>query len=233
MFSCNHTVFRSSNTGSHGGRGGSSAEQLLTNTDALPYGSYHEPSDPGSGGGGTGAGQGGGSISIIASGDIEIDGILSADGEDATSTGGGGAGGSIYINCDSMEGAGVISARGGKGSGTGGGGSGGRIAIHYSTQSFYGTTVADGGIAGQWTFLLILLFLSFFLSFFISFFLSFFISFFFFFFFFFIDILVFCNTNIGLCLDFVAEMKLHVVRLCRFEKLLKCFYNQFTPSIYL
>ena len=55
-----------------------------------------------------------------------------------------------------MSGAGVISARGGKGSGSGGGGSGGRIAIHHSTQDFRGTTVADGGIAGQLLYLLVL-----------------------------------------------------------------------------
>ena len=54
-----------------------------------------------------------------------------------------------------MSGAGVISARGGKGSGSGGGGSGGRIAIHHSTQDFRGTTVADGGIAGQLLYLLV------------------------------------------------------------------------------
>ena len=139
--------------GSHGGRGGSSANQLLTKTDALPYGSYYEPSDPGSGGGGSG-GYGGGSITVLAQGEVEIDGILNVDGGDASSTGGGGAGGSIYINCDHMSGAGVISARGGKGSGGGGGGSGGRIAIHHSTQDFRGTTVADGGIAGQCIFFL-------------------------------------------------------------------------------
>ena len=137
-------------SGSYGGRGGSPANSLLTDTDSVPYGSYYQPVDAGSGGGNSGGGSGGGSISIIASKSVEIDGILKVDGGDATSSGsGGGSGGSIYIKCYHMDGAGVISARGGKGSGNGGGGSGGRIAIHHSRQSFQGVTVADGGITGE------------------------------------------------------------------------------------
>ena len=118
----------------------------------MPYGSYYQPVEAGSGGGNSGGGSGGGSISIIASKSVEIDGILTVDGGDATSSSsGGGSGGSINIKCHHMDGAGVISARGGKGSGNGGGGSGGRIAIHHSRQSFQGVTVADGGIAGEST----------------------------------------------------------------------------------
>ena len=86
----------------------------------------------------------------MASGTVEIDGILTADGGDAISSGsGGGSGGSIYIVCDHMSGAGVISARGGKGNDGGGGGGGGRISIDHGTQDFRGTTVADGGIVGK------------------------------------------------------------------------------------
>ena len=118
----------------------------------MPYGSYYQPVEAGSGGGNSWGGSGGGSISIIAIKSVEIDGILTVDGGDATSSGGGGgSGGSINIKCYHMAGAGVISARGGKGSGKGGGGSGGRIAIHHSRQSFQGVTVADGGIAGEST----------------------------------------------------------------------------------
>lgn len=137
-------------TGSHGGRGGSPENRFLTREDSVPYGSFHEPTSPGSAGGGTGAGKGGGRIKIEASDSVTIDGILTVDGSDATGTdSGGGSGGSIWIICDHMTGAGVISARGGTGSNGGGGGAGGRISIHHDTQDFRGQVNADGGMAGE------------------------------------------------------------------------------------
>ena len=148
-----------SSLGSNGGRGGSPRNSFLTRSDSVPYGSYHEPDQLGSGGGGDGGGQGGGAIKIIASATVEIDGILTADGGDATSgISGGGSGGSIFISCDHMDGAGVISARGGKGFGGGGGGSGGRIAIHHKTQDFRGQAIADGGITGGFIIYFILMY---------------------------------------------------------------------------
>lgn len=140
--------------GSYGGRGGSPKNHFLAPGDSVPYGSYHVSPEVGSGGGGPGGGAGGGSLKIIATDDVKIDGILSADGGDATDVdSGGGSGGSIFIVCDHMSGAGVISARGGKGSNGGGGGSGGRIAVHQETQDFRGQAAADGGIAGKSRFL--------------------------------------------------------------------------------
>ena len=137
--------------GSYGGRGGSAKNKFMIEDDSKSYGSYHAPTDIGSGGGGTSGGHGGGAIKITASGTVEVDGILSANGKDATGSGpgGGGSGGSIQIICDHMDGVGVITARGGKGINGGGGGAGGRIAIHHETQDFRGTVVADGGLAGK------------------------------------------------------------------------------------
>ena len=137
--------------GSYGGRGGSPKNKLLTVDDPAGYGSYHAPTDPGSGGGGSCNANGGGAIKITASGTVEIDGILTANGKDASGSGvcGGGSGGSIQIVCDHMDGNGVLSVRGGKGINGGGGGAGGRIAIQHETQDFRGTAVADGGIAGK------------------------------------------------------------------------------------
>ena len=143
-----------SSLGSYGGRGGSAKDIFLTKSDSVPYGSYHEPDQLGSGGGGDGGGRGGGAVKIVCY-TVKIDGILAADGDDATSgISGGGSGGSIFIIADHrMSGAGVISARGGKGFGGGGGGSGGRITIHhkteYTSQNFSGQIVADGGITGK------------------------------------------------------------------------------------
>ena len=137
--------------GSFGGRGGCVKNDFLFQRDSECYGSYHAPADVGSGGGGPLGGNGGGGIKITANDTVEIDGILSADGSDATGSdsNGGGSGGSIHIVCDHMDGAGVISARGGKGINGGGGGGGGRVVIHHETQDFRGTVVADGGIAGE------------------------------------------------------------------------------------
>ena len=60
---------------------------------------------------------------------------------------GGGSGGSIWIDCEELDGYGRVSANGGKGQGYGGGGSGGRVAIYHQTnRNFNGTIAAQGGI---------------------------------------------------------------------------------------
>ena len=68
---------------------------------------------------------------------LEVDGVVTANGADAASQGGGGSGGSIWIVCNILKGYGKFTANGG-GSPTdakygyhGGGGAGGRIAVYF------------------------------------------------------------------------------------------------------
>jgi hypothetical protein len=74
----------------------------------LAYGSVIFPEDYGSGGGVTWSaetGHGGGVLHLTASGYIEVDGEIKADGEDASEDGvGGGAGGSVWMKADSFSG---------------------------------------------------------------------------------------------------------------------------------
>ena len=143
-------TFLLSPTGGYGGRGGSPANNFLSATDSVAYGSLEGAPYPGSPGGGTGAGNGGGAIMINATHDVIVDGLLTADGGHATSGGGGGSGGSIHIDASIIKGYGTISARGGDGASDGGGGGGGRITLKHSDTSFtfLGVTTADGGLGG-------------------------------------------------------------------------------------
>lgn len=111
----------------HGGAGGSIQNGASGGT---VYGSVTAPITLGSGGG---TGSGGGAISISTSDDIELDGPIYADGEDATAFSGG-AGGSIYISTTTGEIAGAqpITANAGDTSASWEGSGGGRIAIVYS-----------------------------------------------------------------------------------------------------
>ena len=73
------------------------------------YDSLYQPSLPGSGGGASYAGNGGnggGLVRITASDEVEIDGVISANGENATnSPSGAGSGGGICISAPSVSGA--------------------------------------------------------------------------------------------------------------------------------
>lgn len=145
---------RSSNSfffGSGGGYGGSGGMSLSNAVGGVCYGSLYQPSFPGSGGGMSYAGfggNGGGLVQITSGDEVEIDGVVSANGENATnSRSGGGSGGGIYIFAPSVSGAGSLSANGGLGAPDygGGGGGGGRIAIVCGTNNFTGTITAYGG----------------------------------------------------------------------------------------
>lgn len=96
-----------SSGGSHGGLGGQGSS-TAANYSGLAHGSVHNPTAYGSGGGTDGSatlGRGGGVLELIATGYIEIDGEIRADGEDATETAtGGGAGGSIYMSSSTFSG---------------------------------------------------------------------------------------------------------------------------------
>lgn len=138
----------------------------------LPYGNLYEPVSFGSGAmrsytGWTTTGHGGGAIKLVVGGNSQIDGVISANGTDATNgeSSDGAAGGSVWIDTQGISGAGSIQTNGGNGksgsfSGNYGGGSGGRIALYYENnsgfdldglhlQSYAGT--AGGGYSGAGT----------------------------------------------------------------------------------
>src|ERR1051325_6963128 len=134
----------------YGGNGGASSSNA---PGGISYGSFTQPANLGSGGGagygGVGGG-GGGAIRLIVGGTATINGLISANGANATnSRSGGGSGGSIWITAGSFTGSGAISANGGLGEPIhGGGGGGGRIAIEYGTNSFAGGITAYGANGG-------------------------------------------------------------------------------------
>jgi hypothetical protein len=90
---------------------------------------------------------GGGALSLSVKGILQVDGVITANGGDATNEwAGGGAGGSVNISALSIAGTGKISADGGSGNlPNGGGGGGGRVALTVSTNSFSGSISAYGG----------------------------------------------------------------------------------------
>ena len=124
--------------GGYGGRGGNSSESA----GGATYGSSNAPVDPGSAGSGwygppTTGGMGGGAVRVAASGNVLIDGTVTANGGSdplgGSGYGGGGSGGGVYIRARTFGGGGSISAKGGNGGAAGGsysgGGGGGRIAV--------------------------------------------------------------------------------------------------------
>ena len=136
--------------GSGGGYGGSGGMSLSNALGGVCYDSPYDPGFPGSSGGASYAGNGGnggGLVRIFAGDEVEIDGVITADGANATHPrAGGGSGGGIWISAPSVSGTGSITANGGSGApGYGGGGGGGRIAIVSGTNNFAGTMTAYGG----------------------------------------------------------------------------------------
>ena len=142
----------------HGGRGGRGRRNLGAAMTGAAYDDLFEPDMFGSVGGRENSrsrgGNGGGVIWMNVTDTIDIDGLVSANGEDAPNSGsGGGSGGSIWMYCKKISGYGKISANGGQGSfyagAPGGGGSGGRIAIYFQENetSTYFVYEARGGAA--------------------------------------------------------------------------------------
>jgi RHS repeat-associated protein len=123
----------------HGGLGGNSAGGQAGGS---VYGDIYEPTTLGSGGGNgvVLGGEGGGAVKLIVSETLQVNGAISANGNNGRSefggnTGGGGSGGSIWIMAGGVTGNGVIRANGGNAGssaygGHGGGGAGGRIAVY-------------------------------------------------------------------------------------------------------
>ncbi len=118
--------------GSYGGRAG----QYMATWPASPYGSLTNPVDPGSGGGSQGAGQnggnGGGLVCVQASGNVQVDGAILAEGASSSGYGGGGSGGGISIACQTFGGIGTVSAKAATFT-TSGRAGGGRIAATYNS----------------------------------------------------------------------------------------------------
>jgi hypothetical protein len=124
----------------HGGAGGMTLDSESVFRISQVYGDPFTPTNPGSAGGnhqsnGLG-GNGGGAIVITATGEVRVDGTISANGANyVPSYGAGGAGGSVLILCNTLAGSGAIKARGGAGvisGATGAHGGGGRISLRYS-----------------------------------------------------------------------------------------------------
>lgn len=136
--------------GGHGGRGACCLKDKkkrpedVWGGDAYSWSSLQTPWTYGSKGGTTSkegdfGGGGGGRVQLDArNGEVQVNGMVLADGGDAGLKGGGGSGGSIYIKAHKMTGKSKISAAGGNGLG---GGGGGRIAVdvfsrHDDTEFF-------------------------------------------------------------------------------------------------
>jgi hypothetical protein len=143
--------------GGYGGYGGRGGANVAGGVGGAPYGSFSQPTDIGSGGGyGAGGdlavgGAGGGAVRIQVGGILTLNGLIAANGVDATNTrAGGGSGGSIWLTAQTIAGAGSLIANGGAGEPIhGGGGSGGRIALEADTNIFSGTIAASGGTGAQ------------------------------------------------------------------------------------
>ncbi|HXK52790.1 hypothetical protein H6802_01050 [Candidatus Nomurabacteria bacterium] len=148
--------------GAYGGDGGDSSG-LYTRPGGNQYGKPADPLLLGSGGGVgrsggnvPSGGAGGGAFSIVLSGDLVLEGEISADGLAGTQTSdtlygsGGGSGGSIWLSIGGqLSGGGDISANGGSGGkANAGNGGGGRVLVEYGTSAYTGVYEASPGLVG-------------------------------------------------------------------------------------
>lgn len=135
--------------GGHGGDGTASAGSPA-GAGGSSFGAVLDPGSwggPGANGGNAAFSPGGGWVVIEAGGEVQLDGVIRANGANATvDNQGGGAGGTVVIRCATVRGAGAIRVDGGNGEWVeGGGGGGGRIAMFYARNDFTGTLSAVGG----------------------------------------------------------------------------------------
>jgi hypothetical protein len=150
-------------TGGGGAHGGAGGNGVGSSGGTVTYGDPAAPVLLGSGGGkglfpGSPGGPGGGAIRLNVSGNLTVDGRLSADGGSGgpTYSDGGGSGGSVYITIGgTLSGSGAIQANGAAATSTGGccsaggGGGGGRVAIYYSAFGTMPAVTATGGAGSQ------------------------------------------------------------------------------------
>jgi hypothetical protein len=140
------------NGGSYGGLGAFGNNGGVV---ASSYGSFRDPDELGSGGGtncGGGFNSGGGLVRIVAD-EIDLDGLIVADGGSNAGNGcaGGGSGGGVKLDVGTVSGSGMVRADGGAASGfSAGGGGGGRISVLYADAAeFDFANVRALGGAGQ------------------------------------------------------------------------------------
>jgi hypothetical protein len=151
----------SGSRGSGAGYGGWGGRCTTIGTGGPPYGETNRPVHPGSAGGfgytpGPGYGHGGGLI-WIETGDMVLDGTLSANGRNAVgSYGGAGSGGGIFVLANTFSGIaeGMARANGGTANtNLAGGGSGGRIAIAVGmTPALRAKLIAGEEVEGLFTY---------------------------------------------------------------------------------
>ncbi|MCW5551443.1 MAG: hypothetical protein KIS67_04670 [Verrucomicrobiae bacterium] len=147
-------------TASGAGHGGNGI-RVGTATGSAAHGIAAQSLAAGSGGGSASGnlaigGAGGGIIRLNVTGELHLDGEISANGAAGRlgsgtlglSSAGGGSGGSIWLTVGAFSGSGRISAHGGAGFNAGGGGGGGRIAVHYQSNAFTGSIQTFGGASG-------------------------------------------------------------------------------------
>ena len=130
---------------SYGGLGGD--EVPFTHTTST-YGSISNVTALGSGGSG---GAGGGAMRVIVSGVLTVEGTNSCNGQKALSNNNTGSGGSLWIDCDTVQGVGWITANGGDRINHGAGG-GGRVHLTYRAKGVVNPidnnrVIAYGGFA--------------------------------------------------------------------------------------
>ncbi|MEA3248842.1 MAG: hypothetical protein U9Q03_00605, partial [Patescibacteria group bacterium] len=138
----------------HGGLGGNGYGDGTAGGEV--YGAVKSPDELGSAGGhrtgysGCRGGSGGGAVKVIATGTIDIDGLISADGgASAVGYGGGGSGGSVWLDSSTITGTGTVTSNGGDGHFNSGGGGGGRIAYKYNVDSSSWAIQSYGGDRGS------------------------------------------------------------------------------------
>ncbi len=153
------TSLSTGGSGGGAGHGGVGANSFGGALGGISYGAITGPTLAGSGGGagaGTGTnalgGAGGAALRINATANLQVDGIVSMNGNPGFGiNSGGGSGGSVWLTVGgTLSGAGRISANGGPGNASGGGGGGGRIAISFGTNAFTGILSAFGAGGNGW-----------------------------------------------------------------------------------
>ena|GEM_PF-2692385 len=132
--------------GGHIGYGGNSQSGMA---GGIAYDNGFDPQDFGSGGGGGINGPGGagaGAMILTVSGNVNLNGFITARGNNVGNSGGAGAGGSINISANTITGSGIIRVDGGNATSGGGGGAGGIILLKSSGN--YGFTGRKTAIPG-------------------------------------------------------------------------------------
>ena len=144
-----NNVNRSGGSG-YGGNGGKTAISY-NGPGGGKYGSASSPVSLGTGSFRAKSGQGGGAIKLNISGNLIVNGTLSANGGASSGELGGASGGSIWVASGAVTGSGSIAATGSNTTTGGGAGGGGRISFNGVTSyGFTGSLNVSGG-SGQST----------------------------------------------------------------------------------